>query len=41
MPCPLEQVCEVIARDLKQRADETAVEAFLDSCKVNTVTEDR
>jgi peptidyl-prolyl cis-trans isomerase C len=41
VPCPLEQVREVIARDLKKQADEKAIEAFLDTRKVNMVVEDR
>ena len=41
VPCPIEQVREVIVRDLKQLAGEKAIESFLDVRKTHMVIEDR
>jgi parvulin-like peptidyl-prolyl isomerase len=41
VPCPLEQVREVIVRDLKNQAREKAVETFLDTHKARSVIEER
>lgn len=40
-PCPLEQVREVIIRDLSQQAKEKAIEKFLDAQKEKAVIEQR
>jgi len=40
-PCPIEQVREVIVRDLKQQAHEKAIEKFLDTKKRQMVIEER
>ena len=40
-PCPIEQVREVIVRDLKQQAHEKAIEKFLDAQKKQMVIEER
>ena len=40
-PCPIEQVREVIMRDLKQQAQEKAVEQFLDAKKAEATIEER
>lgn len=41
VPCPFEQVREVIVRDLKNQAREKVVENFLDAHKANSVIEER
>ncbi len=41
MPCPLEQVREVIIRELSQQAKEKAIEKFLDAQKEKAVIEQR
>ena len=41
VPCPIEQVREVIARDLKQQAGEKAIEKFIDTHKADMVVEER
>lgn len=41
VPCPLEQVREVIVRDLKNQAREKAIENFLDAHKATSVIEER
>ncbi|MHC4904954.1 MAG: peptidylprolyl isomerase [Planctomycetota bacterium] len=41
IPCPLEQVREVIVRDLEQQAREKAIENFLDTQKATSAIEER
>ncbi len=41
VPCPIEQVREVIVRDLKDQAREKAIENFLDAQKAAAVIEER
>ena len=41
VPCPIEQVRELIVRDLKQQAHEKGIEEFLDARKTHVVIEDR
>ena len=41
MPCPLEQVKEMIVRDLQQQAREKAIEQFLDAKKEKAIIEDK
>ncbi|MHC4988041.1 MAG: peptidylprolyl isomerase [Planctomycetota bacterium] len=41
LPCPLEQVREVVVRDLKQQAREKAIENFLDTQKAKSAIEER
>jgi parvulin-like peptidyl-prolyl isomerase len=41
IPCPLEQVREVIVRDLTQQAQEKAIEQFLDAQKEKACIEER
>ncbi|MCD6175118.1 MAG: peptidylprolyl isomerase [Planctomycetes bacterium] len=41
VPCPIEQVREVITRDLKQQAREKIIETFIDAQKAQAVIEER
>jgi parvulin-like peptidyl-prolyl isomerase len=41
VPCPLDQVKELIVRDLKQQAGEKAIEQFLDTTKETATIEER